>query len=115
MDGKQLINLKLIQDIKKEQERLNKAREKFQKNYTQVGSIDTGKTFTDPETKERKQIVVPIYRYVGWSAYDPQNKYNNHKLREIRANQTAKAIKGHTHYRGGAPIILDRLVDLKAA
>lgn len=54
---------------------------------------------------------VPVYEQVFW----PQGKYTGEKLRELRKQETLKAIEGKTHWNDGTPIIHDRLIDLNAA
>lgn len=94
---------------------ISRAQKKFAKNYTQIGVVETGKMRTDPETRERKQIVVPVFQFTGWN----NTRYTGEKLRQIRQEQLAKALEendknGHTTYADGTPIVRDRLIDLKA-
>ena len=92
--------------------RLDKQRMRYERTHTLIGHIKTGRKKIDPSDKQTKEIVVPVRQFIGW---DEGKKYTGEKLRQIRNEQTRKAIEGQTHYADGSPIIRDRLVDLVEA
>lgn len=100
---------KALQESRKA--RIDKQRLRYEMNWPVVEQIKTGKIKTDKKG-QKYEVVVPVRQFIGWG---DRKKYTGEKLREIRKQQTLKAIEGQTHYADGTPIIRDRLVDLQEA
>lgn len=78
----------------------------FERNYVKQGTRAAKRKATLGGGLHQVQINVKAW----WK----QGKYNGEKLRQIRNEQTARAVQGFTHYTDGTPIIHDRLIDLTA-
>lgn len=77
-------------------------------DYELVGYVEDPKK-PGKALKSKNGSPVQIRRYVGW---DRNSRYTGAKLRQIRREQTLKAVAGRTHFNDGTPIVQDRLVDL---
>ena len=101
---------------------MDRQKRNFERDFVQVGTA----TQKIKDKKTGELVVVPVLRHVKdqsgrvvkvpvavyQRAFYRQGKYTGEKLRQIRNEQTAKAVQGRTHYNDGTLINPSRLVDL---